>query len=264
MSTTTSTPKFAPIPEPRTTPDRPENPQRTAGGQYARGNRGGPGNPFNRQIAAFRTMIVSTTTLDDVREAALKLIEAARQGNLAAIKLFFQYVVGKPTDAVDPDRMDVDEFKLCEQSNIGGEACQAVHIDGMPVRLATELAGIMEEAKYKNFQKQAAENEAAIAEQARIDAAEDAAIQRGIEESIRQYKEQKAAGTLPPAPPPLTLEEILGLVPQRSANGGNRVPTANQVSIGGETPPANRDIGGIAGPPTPATGKRRPKPQVAA
>src|SRR5206468_1949151 len=112
---------------------------------------------------------------DDVREATRKLIQAAREGNLAAIKLFFLYVVGKPTDAVDPDRADVDEWLLRQQSNIGGEACQAVLIDGMPVRLATDLAGIMEEAKYKDMQKQHAENEVRLAEEAEIRAAEDAA-----------------------------------------------------------------------------------------
>src|SRR5262245_52395654 len=75
--------------------------------RFAKGNPGGPGNPFNRQIAAFRKMLVESTTMEHIRLAHAKLIEKVEEGNLAAIRLFFQYAVGKPLPAADPDRVDV-------------------------------------------------------------------------------------------------------------------------------------------------------------
>ena len=74
---------------PLTETPKPAAEHRRAGGSAPTAeNRGGRGNPFNRQIGAFRKMIVGTTTLDDVRVATEKLIAAAREGNLAAIKPF--------------------------------------------------------------------------------------------------------------------------------------------------------------------------------
>jgi hypothetical protein len=85
---------------------------RDARGRFTRGNRGGPGNPFTRRLAALRRALLNCLTHDDLQTTARKLIEQARSGDLAAIKLLFAYIVGKPVDAVDPDRVDLEEFQL--------------------------------------------------------------------------------------------------------------------------------------------------------
>ena len=46
--------------------DQPAPNQRDAHGRFARGNRGGPGNPFARQSAALRQALQSAVTAQDI------------------------------------------------------------------------------------------------------------------------------------------------------------------------------------------------------
>lgn len=86
-----------------------------ANGQFAKGNRGGPGNPYNRQIAEFRKQFLAASTPAVFRQVVDALIAKALGGDAAAMKLYFLYVMGKPADAVDPDRVDFDECDvLCQ------------------------------------------------------------------------------------------------------------------------------------------------------
>ncbi len=84
-------------------------------GRFARGNRGGPGNPFARRLAMLRRTLLSQVSEDDIQNAAKRLTEEARKGDLAAIKLLFAYVIGRPIDAVDPDSVDHQELDLYRQ-----------------------------------------------------------------------------------------------------------------------------------------------------
>jgi hypothetical protein len=63
---------------------------------------------------------------DDIWAAAQSLVEQARAGDLAAIKLLFAYAIGKPVEAVDPDRVDVDEWQLTREQGVPPEAMSAV------------------------------------------------------------------------------------------------------------------------------------------
>src|SRR5437016_4155897 len=72
---------------------------RDALGRFAKGNRGGPGNPFARRLAMLRRTLLSHVSEDDVENAARRLTEEARKGDLAAIKILFAYVIGKPVEA---------------------------------------------------------------------------------------------------------------------------------------------------------------------
>ena len=69
---------------------------RTSNGQFAAGNRGGPGNPHNRRVAELRKVLLGCLADDDLREVTSKLIELAKEGDLAAIKLLLAYTLGKP------------------------------------------------------------------------------------------------------------------------------------------------------------------------
>jgi hypothetical protein len=91
-------------------------PDRATGGRFARGNRGGPGNPFARQVAALRAALIQTVTEKDIKDIVTVLVRDAKRGNLAAIKLLFSYVIGKPAAAVDPDTLDVQEMDLLQRS----------------------------------------------------------------------------------------------------------------------------------------------------
>jgi hypothetical protein len=65
---------------------------RDSRGRFAKGNRGGPGNPFARQTAGLRAALLAAVTEQDMQEVTAALLLRARLGNLAAIKLLFSYV----------------------------------------------------------------------------------------------------------------------------------------------------------------------------
>lgn len=73
--------------------------KRLPNGQFEKGNKGGPGNPFGKQISQLRSklfkMITKGKTFDQVVNS---LINQANNGNVAAIKIIFEYTLGKPTD----------------------------------------------------------------------------------------------------------------------------------------------------------------------
>jgi hypothetical protein len=119
MSRTTSRKPRTPVPppEPIDEPDPPPEPApatregRDAGGRFTKGNKGGPGNPYARQVAALRKALVEKVTPEDMEAIATSLILRARGGNLPAIKLLFSYVIGTPTPAVNPDTLDHEEMQ---------------------------------------------------------------------------------------------------------------------------------------------------------
>ena len=98
--------------EPATTPETNPSPSgRAADGKFAPGNQFGPGNPFARRCAAFRTALMEAVTEQDIKDIAAKLRDDAKAGDKAAVKLLFQYVIGKPQLAVDPDTLDLQEMR---------------------------------------------------------------------------------------------------------------------------------------------------------
>src|SRR4051812_1322658 len=105
-----SNPSLAPAyppADPRPCPATPEQPPdspaaRDSRGRFAKGNLGGPGNPFTRRVAALRSVLIEAVSDDDLRQVAGVLLEQAKAGDLAAVKLLLQYTLGKPAPAVDP------------------------------------------------------------------------------------------------------------------------------------------------------------------
>jgi hypothetical protein len=93
-------------------------PGRDARGRFAPGNPGGPGNPFARQTAQLRKVLLEVVTPEEMRQVAFTLLLRAKTGNLPAIKLLLQYVIGKPAEGVDPDRLEVEEWKLAQESKV--------------------------------------------------------------------------------------------------------------------------------------------------
>ncbi|GIW80088.1 MAG: hypothetical protein KatS3mg105_1895 [Gemmatales bacterium] len=88
---------------------------RNENGQFAKGNRFGKGNPFARQVAQLRKALVDAFSEEDIAEIAQKLKQMCLEGNLAAIKIVFSYLLGKPDAPVDPDTLDLQEWQIREQ-----------------------------------------------------------------------------------------------------------------------------------------------------
>src|SRR5205807_1218850 len=78
-----------------------------------------PGNPFAREVAAFRTRLLQRVKEGDVDAVADQLIMQARDGDLVAIRMFLLYVIGRPAATVDPDRLDAQELALYKSEAAG-------------------------------------------------------------------------------------------------------------------------------------------------
>jgi hypothetical protein len=133
LEQSSSGPNVPPQPQPDPTEGR------DARGRFTKNNKGGPGNPFARRVASLRQVLLDTVTDEDIREIAAALIVQAREGNLAATKLLFSYVLGKPSESVNPDTLDAQEWQLYQQAPVTEAGLQTV-LGGLPTPLACEIA----------------------------------------------------------------------------------------------------------------------------
>jgi hypothetical protein len=93
-------------------------------GTFAAGNQFGRGNPFARKVAAFRAALMEAVTEQDIKDIAAKLRDDAKAGDKAATKLLFQYLIGKPQPAVDPDTLDAQEMRTFAANSLPPEAVE--------------------------------------------------------------------------------------------------------------------------------------------
>jgi hypothetical protein len=134
----TGTPQGQPGPQTQAagTPQGQPEPQANAGrqpnGQFARGNPGGPGNPFARQTAALRKRLVDKVTAEELDAIADKLIALAKEGDVPAARLIFLYVIGKPMPPAEPDQLDMQEWEQLKST--------AFRIHELPKALGPGLA----------------------------------------------------------------------------------------------------------------------------
>ena len=115
-------------------------PQQDAKGRFVRGNAGGPGNPFGRRVAELRKIIVETLNDAEMLAITLAMIARAKAGDVAAARLLFQYALGKPAKAVEPDRIDIDEFNLREDAAIPATEWASI-LNRFPADSINQLVG---------------------------------------------------------------------------------------------------------------------------
>lgn len=72
---------------------------RAAGGRFAPGNAGGPGNPYARAIGQLRSALLAAVTPDDIQAIIAGLVEEARAGNVAAAREVLDRCLGRPVEA---------------------------------------------------------------------------------------------------------------------------------------------------------------------
>jgi hypothetical protein len=53
---------------------------------------------------------------EDIKEIGHVLVDMAKDGDLPAAKLLFAYLLGKPGEAVAPDRLDIDEWQIFKET----------------------------------------------------------------------------------------------------------------------------------------------------
>jgi hypothetical protein len=125
--TTTETTQVNPVPKKPT--------GRGADGTFQKGCAGGPGNPFGRRIAELRRVVLGGVSEETMRRVTDVLIEKAVSGETAAIRLFFQYTLGKPQEAVNPDRVDIDEWELTKQTMVPTDVANEILYNSTPISI---------------------------------------------------------------------------------------------------------------------------------
>jgi hypothetical protein len=112
---------------------------RVPGGRSAKGNAGGPGNPFARQTAMLRAYLLNHVTERDLQDILDILLLNAKGGHLPSIKLLFAYVLGKPRPVAEADLLDLQEMQMLQQAAQAPQALEAV-CEQLPLDLQVQLA----------------------------------------------------------------------------------------------------------------------------
>jgi hypothetical protein len=158
---------------------------RDARGRFTKGNKGGPGNPFAREVARLRATMVHAYT----PKVFMRLMEVLRQkaegGDMVAMKLVLQYVLGKPAETVDPDRIAIDEWQKLRDAAVNLDETSAV-LEQVPATMACFLLKrFWPNASVQNVREMLEENA-----QAEAEADEDerylAEQEKAEEEALRQ------------------------------------------------------------------------------
>ena len=72
-------------------------------GRFAKGNPGGPGSPYVRQLAAWRKAMAEAVTPEDIGAVVKALVEKAKTGEAWAVRELLDRTLGKATQPVDVD-----------------------------------------------------------------------------------------------------------------------------------------------------------------
>jgi hypothetical protein len=107
-----------------TTKSSPEG--RQCDGRFARGNPGGPGNPYARQVTALRCRALDSVSGDDVEAILGKMVELAKAGDVPAARLVLHYTLGRPVPSAHPDRLDRDEVEAFQANAMRQDAFSLV------------------------------------------------------------------------------------------------------------------------------------------
>jgi hypothetical protein len=208
---------------------------RDAQGRFAAGNQGGPGNPFGRRVAELRKVMMECVTDAEMRIIVGQLMVKAKFGDLAAIKLFFQYVVGKPAATVDPDAVDVDEVELWQRAP-RMEAVSEIVSQRMHAATAAHMLNVtvptLGEAQCQAYRDALVDPEAFYQECERLDALEDAEDEGNDfdeEEGVEDEGESVTVVVGAPAAPSRAAPSTNG------GKQGNGRPLATRPSTNGGT-----------------------------
>src|SRR5436190_3176364 len=84
---------------------------RDSNGRFAKGNPGGPGNPYGRKVAQLHRAALAAVREEDLYEIFQTLVIHAKAGRIPAIKLVLAYTLGKPQEAGNPDEVIQEEIR---------------------------------------------------------------------------------------------------------------------------------------------------------
>jgi hypothetical protein len=114
---------------------------RDARGRFTPGNPGGPGNPFARRVAVLRRALSDAVTEVDIKLIAQRLVQRAHAGDVASCKLLLGYVLGRPTETIDPDTVDLQEWQRYRD-----HAARAEDLTGLLATVPPQVACLLARA----------------------------------------------------------------------------------------------------------------------
>jgi hypothetical protein len=68
-------------------------------GRFAKGNPGGPGNPYARRVADLRAALLESVTEQDIRAVARALVKRAKEGEVPAARELLDRLLGRTADS---------------------------------------------------------------------------------------------------------------------------------------------------------------------
>jgi len=111
---------------------------RSTNGKFTKGNKFGRGNPHARKLAELRTAFISVIGEDQLKQLADYLLVRAMAGDMVAAKLLLSYTLGKPGDVQNPDMLDIEEWRLLDQSPALSEMMRGLQ-DSVDPAIAVEI-----------------------------------------------------------------------------------------------------------------------------
>ena len=130
---------------------------RDAGGQFTKGNAGGPGNPHARACAKMLQAFRDNITEDEMLQICRMLYVKAVGGDISAAKIILSYKIGKPLPAPHPDSIDRDEWDHYQNDAIREEEMKLV-LSSLPTHSGNDIARvslpIMTAARMNDFAAQ--------------------------------------------------------------------------------------------------------------
>ena len=84
-------------------------------GRFGAGNKLAKGNPLNKRTQQIRAALLRAVTPTDIREAAKRIVEQARNGDLRAFSELLDRTLGRPVQADVLERLEALEQHLEER-----------------------------------------------------------------------------------------------------------------------------------------------------
>jgi hypothetical protein len=117
-------------------------------GRFRVGNPGGLGNPFGREVARNRRLLVAYFTQEKMLALFGKLESMAMGGSVAAHNTLLKLLIGKPVDAVNPDRVDHEEWELRREQPCAEEVnrqtqASVPHVAALAMQREVDVAKVL-------------------------------------------------------------------------------------------------------------------------
>lgn len=87
---------------------------RDIGGRFARGNKVGVGNPAHKRMRQLRQQFLDCVGDDAMSEVTATLVEMAKGGDTQAMRIFYEWTIGRPPQAIELSGPDGEPLSMVQ------------------------------------------------------------------------------------------------------------------------------------------------------